>query len=89
MMQTNTAELFETGDSQAVKLPAEFRFEDTTQVYIRRDASTGDLILSPCSTGDWEAFMRLRQQLAPLAQHRPPEREQRSEQRDPFSGWQE
>jgi antitoxin VapB len=34
-----------SGRSQAVRIPAEFRFT-SDEVYIRRDAQTGDLILS-------------------------------------------
>lgn len=40
-----TAKLFLNGRSQAVRLPAEFRF-DGSEVFIRRDLSTGDVILS-------------------------------------------
>ena len=40
-----TAKTFMTGRSQAVRLPAEFRF-DTDEVYIRRDPVTGDVVLS-------------------------------------------
>jgi len=39
------AKLFRNGRSQAVRLPAEYRFEGS-EVYIRRDPSTGDIILS-------------------------------------------
>lgn len=49
-----TAKIFMTGRSQAVRLPAEFRF-DTDQVYVRRDAKTGDVVLSRRS-GDWQEF---------------------------------
>ena len=41
-----TAKIFKNGRSQAVRLPAEFRFEGD-EVYIRRDTVTGDVILSP------------------------------------------
>jgi len=41
-----TAKLFKNGRSQAVRLPAEFRFEGD-EVLIRRDPVTGDVILSP------------------------------------------
>ena len=40
-----TAKVFMTGRSQAVRLPAEFRF-DSKEVFIRRDDQTGDVILS-------------------------------------------
>jgi antitoxin VapB len=39
------AKLFNTGGSQAVRLPAEFRF-DGSEVDIRRDPVTGDVVLS-------------------------------------------
>lgn len=48
------AKLFTTGGSQAVRLPAEFRF-DGTEVDIRRDPVTGDVVLSK-STGSWDAY---------------------------------
>ena len=45
MKMARTAKLFLNGRSQAVRLPAEFRF-DGSEVFIRRDPSTGDVILS-------------------------------------------
>ena len=53
------AKLFVTGGSQAVRLPAEFRF-DGDEVFIRKDRVTGDVILSSRPRGDWEDFMRAR-----------------------------
>lgn len=54
---TDTAKLFTTGRSQAVRLPLEYRFEGT-EVYIRRDPATGDVVLSrrPAS---WDGFFAL------------------------------
>lgn len=51
-----TAKLFKNGRSQAVRLPAAFRF-DGTEVRIRRDPDTGDVVLSPLnqSFADWFA----------------------------------
>ncbi|MDQ0474437.1 antitoxin [Labrys wisconsinensis] len=45
MSETRIAKLFKNGASQAVRLPAEFRFEGD-EVYITRDERTGDVILS-------------------------------------------
>ena len=45
MTETKTAKLFKNGSSQAVRLPAEFRFEGN-EVYVTRDEITGDVILS-------------------------------------------
>lgn len=53
-----TAKLFRNGRSQAVRLPAEFRFEGA-QVFIRRDQATGDVILSR-RPESWNSFFELR-----------------------------
>src|SRR5438105_5393638 len=42
-VKPKVAKLFTNGGSQAVRLPAEFRF-DGDEVFIRRDAVTGDVI---------------------------------------------
>ena len=52
-----TAKLFRNGRSLAVRLPAEFRF-DGTEVFIRRDAQTGDVILSR-RPESWKSFFEL------------------------------
>ncbi len=51
------AKLFFTGRSQAVRLPREYRFEGTA-VFIRRDPTTGDVVLSKRPVG-WEEFLEL------------------------------
>jgi antitoxin VapB len=62
-MSSKTAKLFVNGGSQAVRLPAEFRFEGSDEVYIRRDAVTGDVILSSRRAGTgWRDFFALRDQ---------------------------
>lgn len=45
MKQTKVVKLFKNGASQAVRLPAEFRFSGET-VYATQDATTGDVLLS-------------------------------------------
>lgn len=45
MTQTATAKVFRNGRSQAVRIPAEFRFK-TDQVFIQRDEATGVVSLS-------------------------------------------
>ena len=42
---TDTAKLFTTGRSQAVRLPMKYRFEGK-EVYIHRNPATGDVVLS-------------------------------------------
>lgn len=49
-----TAKLFRNGRSQAVRLPAEYRFEGA-EVYIRRDPTNGNVILSR-RPESWEGF---------------------------------
>jgi antitoxin VapB len=56
----NTAKLFKNGRSQAVRLPSEYRFEGS-EVYVRRDPATGDVILSrrPESWKDFFALLKI------------------------------
>jgi antitoxin VapB len=62
-MASKTAKLFVNGGSQAVRLPAEFRFDHSDEVFIRRDAVTGDVILSARRTRNaWPDFFALRDQ---------------------------
>jgi antitoxin VapB len=56
-----TAKLFKNGRSQAVRLPAEFRFEGD-EVIIRRDQVTGEVILSPRNR-KFEEWLKLRDRL--------------------------
>lgn len=54
---TQTARLFRNGRSQAVRLPAAYRFEGS-EVYIRRDPQTGDVILSR-RPESWQEYFSL------------------------------
>jgi antitoxin VapB len=85
---TQTAKIFKNGRSQAVRLPAEFRF-DATEVFIRRDPATGDVILSQ-RPPDWESFFALAAE-AQVPENFLDERERNQGfgTRDPFEGWQE
>ena len=56
-----TAKLFRNGRSQALRLPAEYRFEGS-EVYIRRDPETGDVILSR-RPETWHEFFELADRL--------------------------
>ena len=60
---TAVAKLFRNGRSQAVRLPREFRFEGT-EVSVRRDPETGDVILSPRRT--LKEFFELLDSLGPV-----------------------
>lgn len=53
---SQVAKLFTNGRSQAVRLPAAFRFE-AKEVFIRQDPETGDVILSR-RPSDWDGFLR-------------------------------
>ena len=78
-----TAKLFMNGSSQAVRLPAEFRF-DSDSVFIRKDAITGDVILSSRNGLSWQAFMAMRERLGPIPEDFLADREQSVQARDPF-----
>lgn len=54
----HTAKLFMNGRSQAVRLPRDYRF-DGTEVYIRKDPETGDVIISE-KPASWDGFFELR-----------------------------
>ena len=83
-----TAKIFATGRSQAVRLPLEFRF-DVAEVFIRHDPVTGDVVLSR-KPADWQGLLDAVVQNAGddlLVERRPvPTPHLR---RDPFEGWQE
>ncbi len=60
MSETRVAKLFKNGASQAVRLPAEFRFEGS-EVYATRDEQTGDVVLSTRPGARvWAEFFELR-----------------------------
>jgi len=80
------AKLFVNGRSQAVRLPAAFRF-DTKEVFIRQDPETGDVILSR-KPADWNSFFSaLKGADAPADFLSPAERQQPAQERDPLAGW--
>ena len=54
---SHVAKLFKNGRSQAVRLPAEFRFAEK-EVYIHRDPVSGDVVLSRRPSG-WEDYFQL------------------------------
>lgn len=59
MIETRIAKLFKNGASQAVRLPAEFRFEGDA-VYVSRDDATGDVVLSHWpGAKTWRDFFEL------------------------------
>ena len=83
---SETAKLFKNGRSQAVRLPAAFRF-DGDEVYIRRDAASGDVILSARPRSLASFFAALAKVRAPDDYLAPAERGRASHDRDPFKGW--
>jgi antitoxin VapB len=84
-MATRIAKLFTARRSQAVRLPLEFRFEGT-EVFVRRDPKTGDVILSRRPTS-WDGLFALYEKdtvpadfMGEVDRHQPPR------DRDPFEG---
>lgn len=59
-MKARVAKLFSNGGSQAVRLPADLRFEGD-EVIVRRDPVTGDVVLSSKPEGSaWDRFFAIR-----------------------------
>jgi antitoxin VapB len=82
------AKLFTNGRSQAVRLPAAYRF-DAKEVFICQDPETGDVILSrkPASWDDF--FAALKGAEVPADFLDKTERGREPHERDPFKGWRE
>jgi antitoxin VapB len=82
------AKLFTNGRSQAVRLPAAYRF-DTKEVFIRQDPETGDVILSR-KPASWDGFFAaLKGAEVPADFLDKTERGRSPHDRDPFKGWRE
>ncbi len=85
------AKLFLNGRSQAVRLPAAFRFE-AKEVFVRLDDQTGDVILSR-KPSDWVSFFEAARGLnVPSDFLAASERAQSATVEasgDPFAQWQE
>ncbi len=83
-----TAKLFINGRSQAVRLPAAYRFEGE-EVFIRQDPESGDVILSR-KPENWDGFFAALQGAnIPDDFLDARERNQDNHDRDPFDGWSE
>jgi antitoxin VapB len=80
---TKRAKLFSNGGSQAVRLPAEFRFEGN-DVYVWRDEDSGAVVLSSQPPRRWSDFVVLRDRLQAVPSDFLVDREQPSATRDPF-----
>ena len=82
------AKVFMSGRSQAVRLPAAFRFK-ASEVSIRRDPITGDVILSEKPAG-WGTFFENLQASAGTDDFLDAnERLTPPADKDPFAGWKE
>ena len=82
---TQVAKIFTNGRSQAVRLPAAYRF-DTKEVFIRQDAKTGDVILSR-RPSTWDGFFAALEGVdVPADFLSTQERNQKLQNRDPFEG---
>lgn len=85
---SQTAKLFTNGRSQAVRLPAAYRF-DTKEVFIRQDPDTGDVILSR-KPNTWDGFLvALKEANVPSDFLDAKDRDQGNQDRDPFEDWSE
>lgn len=84
---SQTAKVFMNGRSQAVRMPAAFRF-DSKEVYIRRDPESGDVILSE-RPDSWDDFFILLEGGSAPEDFLSEEERKGASHRDPFDGWQE
>lgn len=85
---SQVAKLFINGRSQAVRLPAAYRF-NTKEVYIRQDPETGDVILSR-KPATWDDFLNtLNTAQVPADFLDATERHQAIQDRDPFKDYHE
>ncbi len=82
---SQVAKLFKNGRSQAVRLPAAFRFEGD-KVYVRRDPVSGDVILSAKPRSLDRFLAALADCPAPDDFLSPAERDQGAQERDPLEG---
>ena len=78
-----TAKLFLNGRSQAVRLPADFRFQGS-EVFIRQDENTGDVVLSR-RPESWDNFFELRREANIPAEFMADRQDQAAQKRDLFS----
>ena len=78
-----SAKIFISGRSQAVRLPKEFRFAES-EVFVRRDPATGDVVLSR-KPADWQGLLEVVQQNKD--EDFLLERKQGKTRRDPFEAW--
>jgi len=85
---TQIAKVFTNGRSQAVRLPAAYRFKEK-EVFIRQDPETGDVILSRKPASWDEFFAILKEADVPDDFLGPKERNQGVHHRDPFEDWKE
>lgn len=76
------AKLFPNGRSQAVRLPAEYRFEGS-EVYVRRDPATGDVILSR-RPDSWKEFFSLMKEIEVPKNFLADRKQDRPQKRDLF-----
>ena len=85
---SQVAKLFTNGRSQAVRLPAAYRF-DTKEVFIHKDPETGNVVLSrkPATWDDF--FLALEGADVPADFLDKQERTQAAKDRDPFKDWRE
>ena len=79
------AKLFSNGRSQAVRLPAAFRF-DAKEVFICQDPQTGDVILSRKPADGDGFFQLLKATEVPADFLDAQERRQALRERDPLEG---
>jgi len=70
-----TAKLFRNGQSQAVRLPKEFRFEDD-YVYVKK---SGNVVMLIPAKGSWDVLLKSLDKFSPdfMSERKQPKRQKR------------
>jgi antitoxin VapB len=87
---SDVAKVFINGRSQAVRLPAAYRFT-TNEVFIHKDPVTGDVILSrkPATWDDFFCALKGTKIPADFLSNKERNQTKQDRDRDPFEGWSE
>ena len=82
-----TTKVFNTGNSQAVRLPKAFRV-NVAEMWIAKNEVTGEITLKPKpDRGDWEAFIAQLSAMPATEEFLQPRNDAYGP--DPFEGWTE
>lgn len=85
MSEIQKAKLFKNGGSQAIRIPAQWRFEED-EVFVRFDEDRKELIISKSNPAPMARFFALLEKLGPISEDEWPELD-RNYPESPRPGW--